>query len=246
MKHQQVKFDCMEELDKIRIENPELNEAFARLSGDFDQRLQFYDAEVRLGNLKVVEKLKKKCVHEYIKCMSDFKEAYVDIETLKLTHEKAMNIAVDKFNSLMPIDLESSADRENLDNELKALFSDYLVQNQKRQPKRSPSFKDSLNLLMKQNDGGMCKPKISWHKSPKDLIQATIYVAGLIFFLLTSYVIVLNDYIQNLNIGYTNIFSNLISFFKLLITFMIDFNLDFFSIFVKNIKNFKSKILGST
>lgn len=244
MKHQQVKIDCLEEFDRIRIENPELNEAFVSLSGDFDRRLQFYDSEIRLGNLKIVEKLKKKCVHEYIKCMSEFIEVYVDIDTLKMAHEKAMNMTIDKFNGLLPIDLETSLDRENLENELKALFSDYLVQNQNRQTKRSPSFKDSLSLLLKQNDGGMRKSRISWHKSPKDLIQATIYVASLVFFLFTSYIIVLNDFIQNLNVGYANIFSNLISFFKLLITFMIDFNLDFFSIFLKNIKDFKSKIIS--
>ncbi|RNA01582.1 atlastin-like isoform X2 [Brachionus plicatilis] len=196
MKHQQVKMKCLEEFDRIRIEIPELHEAFVALSSDLDRQLELYDTEIRLNNSKIVTNLKKQCVEEYINCMAELEDAFVDLEVLNMKHEKALRVTIDKFDGLLPIDCEINTDRENLVNELKGVFSDYLVQNQKRQPKKSPSFTESLNKLMTQSDSGMRKPRLNWHKSPKDLIQATFYVASLVFFLFTSYVIVLNDYVQ--------------------------------------------------
>ncbi|CAF0937974.1 unnamed protein product, partial [Brachionus calyciflorus] len=177
LRHQDAKSKFFEKYDKLRHENSEINTVCLKLNDSLDSRLEKYDVEIRLNNLKIINDIKRSSIEEYKKIMNDNKKSCMNSTSLHLRHQKALESSMEKLDELLQFDCDIDVDRESLANEIRGLFSEYLLENQTEKPNNLSSFKENLSLILKSKNGEIDEDKSNFalHKNPKDLLQATFY-----------------------------------------------------------------------
>lgn len=179
----------------------------------------------------------------------------MDSEKINSCHISALEKSMLEYERLTEVDPDINIEYESLVNEIRGIYSDYLIMNQNKKQTAKLSLKDKFNMFW--NPSEVLKKKILKNlsdkkslklenysaKNPNDIVQATLVLFSLVFFLFTSYLNLFNDLLSNFNINYSTIFSYGLLFLKCLAGFFSDFSFDFFSICLANFKNLKNKIL---
>lgn len=260
-KHQQVKKDLLEEIIEYE-HNREVLEYRKELSEKLDKKIELYDREISHRNANILSVVKKSSIKEYKKYMeenwskgaSGEKPIRLDEDKLRSLHLLGMEKSLNEFERLTWLDSDLNGEYESLVNDLNDLFANYVIKNQTKRSSATTSrrslarmFNDfcqsSLTSAMfdKQNKltSNLEKLKAPSNK-PIDLIQSTILVFSLVFFLFSSYIMLLHDLISGLNIQYSTIFNYMILFLKCVTTHAIEILREFLGFCYLSLRNIRA------
>jgi hypothetical protein len=187
----------------------------------------------------------------YIKGFGEKDEAVISKERLHSLHILALEKCSLEFERLTSLDMDLNTEYDSLLNDIRGLYSNYILVNQakeKNQPKRSMSayfsemclggaVSSGLEMATRSKSFGSFAELKSNLTKPVDLVQSTIFVSSLVFFLFSSYIMLFHDFISNLNVQY----STVIGYFFILVRYIASHCFDIFKDFLQfcfiNLKN---------
>ncbi len=157
-------------------------------------------------------------------------------EQLHTHHLMGLEKCSNEFECLTKLDIDLNNEYDSLLCDVRGLYSNYIILNQtkeKSQPKLKRSISSFLSDLYSSSSRGnkdlnkLLELKDSL-TNPIDLVQSTSFVASLVFFLFSSYIMFFHDFISNLNINY----SNFIGYVFVCIRFVAYHSFEFFKDFL--------------
>jgi hypothetical protein len=141
-------------------------------------------------------------------------------EELEAHHLVALEKCTAEFERLTRLDIDLNNEYESLLNDVNGVYSCYVISNQANRSNKQNKLqlstqwmfdllKSGLSSEKTINLGALKNPfnfKDSLSK-PVDLVQSTIFVSCLVFFLISAYVMLFHEFLSKLNIQYSTIFN---------------------------------------
>ena len=157
-----------------------------------------------------------------------------------------MQLCLEEFERLTLHDIEFNMEFNWLTNEMRNIFSGYLILNQQNKENGELSFKEQLNIII--NPSQFLKDRIQNNileqfkyaklkystSSPRELVKATIFVSSLVFYLLVSYVMIFFSLLGKFNINLSFAIRSIFIFFH----YIYAITSNFYTRHLRNLFNF--------
>ena len=152
--------------------------------------------------------------------------SFLESKDLHECHVNATQKCLEEFESLTIHDINFNMENKWMEIELRNIYSSYLILNQQHKENNELTFKEKIKIII--NPSEFLKERIQNNileqfkyaklkysfSSPFDLLNATVFVASLVFYLFVSYVMVFVGVLGKCNVSFVFVFSSICKFFN--------------------------------
>ena len=178
---------------------------------------------------------------------------FIEIKDLQECHIVGLQLCIDEFESLTSHDNDFNKDFKWVYNEIRNIYSSYLILNQHQKDNTELNFKEQLKVII--NPSQFLKERIQNNileqfkyakikysiSTPRELVKSTIFVASLVFYLLLSYLMIFFGFLAKYNTFSFGLHLIYTSFYKIVVI-LSNFYINYFKKILKILLTERKKI----
>ena len=166
--------------------------------------------------------------------------SFIENKDLQECHIAGLQLSLNEFERLTSHDVEFNTDFKWIYNEMRNIYSSYLILNQQNKENAELNFKEQLKIII--NPSQFLKERIQNNileqfkyakvkysiSSPRELMKSTVFVASLVFYLLLSYIMIFFGFLAKYSITFSFVLHFLYTFFYDFVSLISNFYFTYF------------------